>query len=584
MVHNGEVWFSRGVSDDEPFEVFRLFVENSQWKVLAVPNSPHLEDGLPSERLGTVRWMKSAHGFMYITTGGGKASRNGSVYCHNGFGWTSVHKRSAANVKLEWLEVSTADGTTVKLLWSERDSSAVSDTKFIDDIATNPTSGVAIDVATTGLIDFPGIDGGMPNVDGIMLLAQISADNLSATNANEFITMSYAGDDESRGANVLGDFLSGTKALPWARGAGISSRTLTPRLTLNRDTGDTTGTPQFRSLEIDYIKDPDVVESWRVTVDLVATAELQGESPETIITSLQVARDLGTLPSFFYGPVPAGPFFGHYLVFDGASGDVTVSDKGVIQNQFDGGAGLSARIFVDSDGEGDGGRIVDKALFTFIVSGESAGAVKLLFLQVFSGTNGQWTTTNTVVNIGEWYRVGVEYDNGATTNNPTIYVYREATRTLITLTVGNGLTEDATPTGTRTTDVGSDLVIGNVAADSSTFDGRIDDVRWYGTAGNLGSEDFSEELVGTETNLIHYWKFNEGSGTSLANSDATNTEAGTLTNATWGTDGENKIYVKVFMPEWEEEVSEAASEGSVAPTNTKAVRKGTVELILEERI
>ncbi len=231
----------------------------------------------------------------------------------------------------------------------------------------------------------------------------------------------------------------------------------------------------------------------------------------------------------------AGPF-NSYLEFDGASGDVTVSDAAAIQNQFNGGAGLSARIWADSDGEGDNGRIVDKGPWQLYVTAESSGVVKLGFQYTWSGDNANWVSTNTVINTGEWYRAGVEYDADATGNNPTFYDYRDATKTLTTLTEGSGI-DASTPSGTRDTDVGSDFLIGNRAADDRTFDGKIDDVRWYGTTGNLAGEDKDAELVGNETNLIHYWPLDEGgSATVVNNKDTTNTETGTITTATWGID------------------------------------------------
>ena len=199
-----------------------------------------------------------------------------------------------------WLEVSVADGTVVKLLWAELISS-LSDTKVIDNIATNPNSGVTIEYATTGIIDPPWIDGGMPNVDAAILEARISADDLSATNSNEFVNLDYATDDEARGANDLGDFLSGTKTLEFASGAGVSTRAFVPRLNLHQDGGATTGTPKYRSLEIDYRKKPAKVESWSITIDLAATAEKTGLPLETIITNLQTAQALVTLTSFSYG-------------------------------------------------------------------------------------------------------------------------------------------------------------------------------------------------------------------------------------------------------------------------------------------
>ncbi len=259
------------------------------------------DDGVTANMAGPVRWFKSGGGFLYISVGGGKAARNARVLCHNGEGWHSVRKHGSANEKIEWIELSSDDDATPRLHYAVRTGAAVSNTKHLEHPNTNPSSGILIKRETTGFIDLPIMDGGMPSTDGIFLNAGIAADDLSATNSNEFINMDYAGDGEARAANDHGDFLSGTLALPWASGAGLATRELASRLNLNNDSGGTnTDTPKFRSLSIDYVKDPDTVESWRLVVDLGATAELQGESPETIITNLQTARDLGTLPAFAY--------------------------------------------------------------------------------------------------------------------------------------------------------------------------------------------------------------------------------------------------------------------------------------------
>lgn len=298
---DGALWFSQGVGTDEVFQVFRLFVENSKWRVLPVPNSPHLRDGVPTDMLGTVNYMENSGGYMYVSLGGGASGRKARIIKHNGFGWVPVRKHDTENEKIEWLGVSSHDDDNPRLHYSIRTSSINQDHKFLAKPNAHPLSGASIPRGANGIIDPPTMDGGMPNVDGIMLQAQVSAGSLSADVSGEYINMDYAGDGESRGANDLGDFLSGTKALSWASGAGLSSRTLTPRLNLIRDAGSNTDTPRFLSLEIDYVKDPDVVESWRIIIDLVATATLQGESPETIIAYIQAARDLGTLPTFSYG-------------------------------------------------------------------------------------------------------------------------------------------------------------------------------------------------------------------------------------------------------------------------------------------
>ena len=162
---------------------------------------------------------------------------------------------------------------------------------------------------------------------------------------------------------------------------------------------------------------------------------------------------------------------GNALTFDGASGSVLVSDNAAIQNIFDSGGSISAWINPDSDGEGDFSRIIDKNQVILQVLGESGGSVKVRFAQRFSGDDGIWVTDNTVATIGSWTHIVVTYDNDAVGNDPTIYINGVAV----------AITESTAPTGTRTTDVGDNLYIGNASSDASTFDGEIDEVRFYDT-------------------------------------------------------------------------------------------------------
>ena len=235
----------------------------------------------------------------------------------------------------------------------------------------------------------------------------------------------------------------------------------------------------------------------------------------------------------------AGPF-NSYLDFPGVDNDIDFGSAAAMDNTWDGGGGKSIRIY--ADGAGEGGYIITKGPWVLNVQNLSGGKLKLRFIHTFSGDDGSWISTSTVVNVGEWYRVGLDYDADAVGNNPTIFVYREATRTLVSLTVGDGLTETITPVGTRDTDAAANLLIGDSAGSTTAFDGRMDDLRIYDATGKIGSgstptEDMDGELVGSETGLIHYWPMDEGgSATVVNNKDTTNTETGTITGATWGID------------------------------------------------
>lgn len=148
--------------------------------------------------------------------------------------------------------------------------------------------------------------------------------------------------------------------------------------------------------------------------------------------------------------------------FDSAEGArvQTTSIGSPVDNVFDGGASLIAWVAPDNAGEGGVGVAIGKD------SGGSprwylrgAGTNKMEFLQAFSGTDGQWEFP--LVQDGSLHLVVVTYNNGAVGNDPNVYV----DGALVTET------ETATPTGTRTTDAGANICMGNSGASDAGFDG-----------------------------------------------------------------------------------------------------------------
>ena len=212
------------------------------------------------------------------------------------------------------------------------------------------------------------------------------------------------------------------------------------------------------------------------------------------------------------------------LDFDGASGLVTVSDNAAIQDIFDSGGTIECWINADSDGEASAGHIIRK-VWNIYGHSELAGKMKLIWQYPFSGDNGAWETTSTEVDINTWTHLVLTYDSSAIGNDPIFYV--------------NGLvvalTESGTgPTGTRTTDAGSDLILGNQSGDNVTFDGTIDEVRLYTrilgqaeiTTNYLAGRDNPEPF--STTSLAGYWKLDEGTGLTAADSSG-NSNDGTIT-------------------------------------------------------
>jgi len=167
---------------------------------------------------------------------------------------------------------------------------------------------------------------------------------------------------------------------------------------------------------------------------------------------------------------------GNALNFDGASGDVTIADDSAIQNIWDGGGTLSVWINANSDGEANQGRVVDKDGaandgWGLLVRDEAAGLMAVRFFQRFSGTDGEWITASLPISINSWHHVLITYNSDSATNDPVIYIDGSSV----------SITEESIPAGTRSTDVGNDLMVGNADTDALTFDGEIDEVRLYGT-------------------------------------------------------------------------------------------------------
>jgi hypothetical protein len=169
-------------------------------------------------------------------------------------------------------------------------------------------------------------------------------------------------------------------------------------------------------------------------------------------------------------PSTAG-IFGQALDFQGTTGEIEITDASTIQNIFDGGGSASFWCKPRSDGGVNRGHLFIKGSHNLSVRNEVAGFVKVLYEQVMSGTNGQWKTTGVEVALNTWNHVAFTYDADSASNDPIIYINGQSVP----------ITEDLTPTGTRNTDVGDDLFIGNNTAETATFDGAIDQPQLWDT-------------------------------------------------------------------------------------------------------
>jgi len=94
------------------------------------------------------------------------------------------------------------------------------------------------------------------------------------------------------------------------------------------------------------------------------------------------------------------------------------------------------------------------------------------------------------------------------------------------------VTEALTPSGTRASDISSNLRLGNLISDR-TFDGVIDWVRIYDK--ELSTVEL-QDISALSGNLVEAWELEENTGTTTAAEISSPTNDGTLSSSpTWTT-------------------------------------------------
>jgi hypothetical protein len=314
-VHDGKLWVPSSRGEDGAFAMVTLEVAGDS-RIVTSGLGLDAGDGVVAEMLGSVYWMISAGERLYVAVGGSGASRNGRILCmmkdeQGRYSWHSVRRYDTAAERAEWVDI---DGNDI--CYSVRTGGNVSDVKQLQNGDIDPESGISITRETSGYIDLPYIDGGMPTTPAVWVRVGVDASGLTAgvdgsgvNGTDEYIDVTHGVDNAVRTTTDLGDILSGQLVVDYASGAGADGRNDGLRLVLNRGATNT-NTPQLRSVEMDFLKQPGVLDRYIFQVDLEATVALAGNdghgNVEGVITTLEAARDLGTLPTFMYANLNGG--------------------------------------------------------------------------------------------------------------------------------------------------------------------------------------------------------------------------------------------------------------------------------------
>ena len=161
---------------------------------------------------------------------------------------------------------------------------------------------------------------------------------------------------------------------------------------------------------------------------------------------------------------------------------------------------------------------------SFNVNLQSGGEFRL-FYEYGAGSNETNTTSSFDLSVDTWTHVAVVRDDAS--GNALFYK--------------NGAlveTESASndPTGGTSTD--AKMTIGNSFANSNGFNGELAHVRVWNTARSASEiAYYYNRLVDSDdSNLVGYWKLNEGSGTTVSDFSS-NSNSGTITGASWSNNG-----------------------------------------------
>jgi hypothetical protein len=199
------------------------------------------------------------------------------------------------------------------------------------------------------------------------------------------------------------------------------------------------------------------------TSNLLAYYRLEGNSTDSK-GSLN-----GTDTSITYGTDHGK--YGQGASFNGTTSRIVLGTSSVLANLFDGGGTINLWANPAGLGGGNLGRYLSGGvtnsweLFNWSLSGSNLQAT---FSQIFSTANGTWRSGH-VIPLNTWTMITITYNNGATTNNPLLYING----------VSSALTKIDTPNGTRNSDTASSRVIGNRADGDRGHNGKIDDVAYF---------------------------------------------------------------------------------------------------------
>ena len=289
---------------------------------------PDRDDGLPSDRRGSIRKMAGSHNELLVGVDADAApgtisatsipyqwiSHHGAtviepttgystILGYNDMGWEVKWQASSAGKGFDDIHVSDAYGE-YRVWWGHNNIVHFMD---IPKDIINPSEVSNFSYALEGVHETPWFNAGQSEVGKLALNLRIEAQDLTTT---EKIKVEYATDYAELYTTAVGTLDSsamgggsGTHTYTFGSSAGVAFRAIKFRLTLNRSTATTTGlekfdTPDVVSLTLEWRKK--IEPKWGHTVEVDLNNTYKGNVPKDLRSNLISAIESDTLVEFTF--------------------------------------------------------------------------------------------------------------------------------------------------------------------------------------------------------------------------------------------------------------------------------------------
>ncbi|MEK6711744.1 MAG: hypothetical protein AABZ64_14320 [Nitrospinota bacterium] len=220
------------------------------------------------------------------------------------------------------------------------------------------------------------------------------------------------------------------------------------------------------------------------------------------------------------------------LLLDGANSRAVTTDAAAIQNVWDGGGSVFFRTKLTTAGEANLGCFFDKGALNPATKGwgfnqgTQFGTFRPSFHCIFTGGEARHLGPDAMFTAGVAASVGLSYNSDNPNNVPAIYKDGAS----------QSIASFGAPTGTRVSDSGANLFIGDRSDSATSLDGWMDEIKFYNRA--LTAQEFLDLHNGIlpsdhAASCVLHLKFDEGTGTSAADSSASGLATALQGAAAW---------------------------------------------------